>query len=46
MRTTLEKINISQIGLNYVIKNKLEFYKKTEKKIKKKTRTEVKIAKY
>jgi hypothetical protein len=35
MSTTLEKVNISQIGLNYVIKNKSEFYKKAEKKIKK-----------
>jgi hypothetical protein len=32
----LEKINISQTGSNYVIKNKSKFYKKPKKKIKNK----------
>jgi hypothetical protein len=43
MRTTLEKINISQIGSNYVIKKKSKFYKKTKKKIKNKKKQGLKL---
>jgi hypothetical protein len=34
MRTTLEKINISQIGSNYVIKKNQNFTKRLRKKLK------------
>ena len=39
----MEKINISQTGSNYVIKNKSKFYKKAKKKIKNKKKQGLKL---